>query len=405
MKSILDRFRFRGRGETRVSDFPDMMYRDLPHIRNSSFSLDFFRRIWESGPGQNICVSPFSVESVLALLYGGAHGETRRAIGQAMGVGEVATTELDQDFKGLLDFWRKYPRSGDLQLDIANSVWTDTRYPIGGEFAKRATEYYDAEAGALDFDGAPEKAVRIINDWVKEKTQTKIPSLLDNIPPDTSLVLANAVYFKGLWGENTRFDRGLTRDETFYLLDGSSKQVPMMRYPKKRELPYYRGNGFQAILLPYLDQALGMALFLPDEQRGLDALFRGLRSESWPQMFSEFETSPGEVILPRFKLECSVTLNSVLSAMGMGVAFGSGADFRHVSPEPVWIGEARHRALLEVNEEGSEAGAGTIAFLVRGINLTPPEEFKLVFDHPFFCVILNRLTNSILFAAAVVDPS
>jgi serine protease inhibitor len=404
MKSIEDILRFFDRRKTKVMDIAGGLERFAPQVLDSIFSLDFFRLVWDSGPGLNVCVSPFSVESVLALLYGGAGGETRTAIARALRMGVVEPGKLDRDYKDLLDEWRKASRAGDLQLAVANSLWTDKGFPIGKAFAARAREFYDAKTGEVDFSGYPERALRTVNAWVKDKTRNRIPSILDSVPPATRLALANAVYFKGLWDADAKFDRTRTRTETFHLLDGSRKRVPMMRRPKKTDLSYCRGEGFQAVVLPYRDTTLGMVLFLPDERRGLGDFLKDLKAENWERWVSEFEPTPGEVVLPRFKLECSYMLNAALAAMGMEVAFGPGADFGGISSEPVWIGAVRHRAFLEVNEEGSEAAAGTTGLMMLALPPPKPKEFKMVFDHPFFCAIVDGESDTILFASAVLDP-
>ena len=402
MKSIREMIRLFERREPRVVDVPDGFVRDAPQVVWSLFSLDFFREVWEGGPGQNVCVSPFSVGSILALLYGGADGETRTGIAGALRLGVAETDGLDREYKGRLESWRKVTKGGDLQLSVANSLWTGKGFPVRKEFAKRAKEFYDAETGELDFAGYPERALRTINSWVKDKTRARIPSIIESVSPDTRLVLANAVYFKGSWHEDARFDRKKTNAEAFHLLDGSRKRVQMMRRPKDLDLSYYRGEGFQAVVLPYVDEVLGMVLFLPDERLGLGEFLRNLKAENWTRWISEFAPVPGEIVLPRFKLECSFRLNDVLSALGMDVAFGANADFSGVSSEKVWIGAVQHRAFLEVNEKGSEAAAGTAGLMVLGLG--PPKEFKMVFDHPFFCAIVDNDSGSILFAAAVVDP-
>ncbi len=68
-------------------------------------------------------------------------------------------------------------------------------------------KYYKTEITSLDYARQSEKACRIINTWVEDKTRSKIkeiiqPGILDAL---TRLVLVNAIYFKGKW--KSQFDR------------------------------------------------------------------------------------------------------------------------------------------------------------------------------------------------------
>ena len=58
---------------------------------------------------------------------------------------------------------------------------------------------------------------RLINDWVKDSTKEKIKDLFQpsSFNQNTSIVLVNAIYFKGDW--TNKFDPKLTKKSDFYL--------------------------------------------------------------------------------------------------------------------------------------------------------------------------------------------
>jgi serine protease inhibitor len=367
----------------------------------TDFHFDLLRFIWETQFAKNICLSPFSIGSTLAMLYGSAGGETKRAIARTMRLEDIPPSEFDLRHRGLLDLWKTKSPGASLQLDIASSLWTGKGFPIRAEFAARAREVFDAETAELDFASSTRNSVRVINSWVREKTRKRISYIIEDVSLMTRLVLANAVYFKGLWSATAKFDRRKTKNEDFYLLDGSRKRVPMMRRLEEQHLAYCRGDDFQATVLPYKDSTVQMALFLPDERNGIDEFLKSLTAESWNRWMREFEPAPGDIVLPRFRLGCIYSLNEVLTALGLGVAFGEQADFSGISPEPLWIDIFRHGTFLEVNEKGTEAAAATMAGLRT---LSMPDRFSMIFDHPFFCAICDNKNDEILFAAAVVDP-
>jgi len=380
---------------------PEVQERNNRAVLQTDFRFALFHLIWKTHQAQNICLSPFSVGSALALLYGGTAGETRRAIAGTLRLEDLQPAELDRRYRDLLDLWRAESRGSAFQLNVAMSLWTGKDFPIRKEFAERAKANYDTEMAELDFAGAPAKSVRTINSRVSQKTQSKIPSIIDAVFPDTRLVLVNAVYFKGLWDWDAVFNKEQTTKEHFYLLDGSRKRHPLMHRSENHPLEYYRGDGFQAVILPYKDTSIEMTLFLPDKRSGLDEFLQNLNAGNWAQWMSGFHSTPGEIILPRFKLECTYALNDALASLGMGAAFGEQADFSGISSQPVWIDRVQHKTCLEVDEEGTEAAAATSISMFLGGS---PGEFSMVFDHPFFCVIHHRKRDVILFTAAIVDP-
>jgi serine protease inhibitor len=67
-------------------------------------------------------------------------------------------------------------------------------------------------------------------------------------------------------------------------------------------------------------------------------------------------------VLPKFKLETTMELNSTLKATGMKTAFNNqklkpDADFSKMFSDSHFISEVRQKAFVEVNEEGTEAAA------------------------------------------------
>ncbi len=80
------------------------------------------------------------------------------------------------------------------------------------------------------------------------------------------------------------------------------------------------------------------------------------------------------------------------------------ADFSGMNGKrDLFISKVVHKAFVDVNEEGTVAAAAT------GVGLKfesePPQPVEFRADHPFFFVIRDRNSGSILFMGRVVDPS
>jgi serpin B len=73
--------------------------------------------------------------------------------------------------------------------------------------------------------------------------------------------------------------------------------------------------------------------------------------------------------------------------------------------ENLYISLVRHKAVVDVNEEGTEAAAVTAVEITRTSIERPTDRFTFVADRPFFFAIRDDLTGSIVFMGTLYDPS
>ena len=356
---------------------------------NTRFGFKLLHDLRERDPGGNIFISPLSISIALTMTYNGAVGETERAMAEALEIDALDLSTINNSNKAL----RNSLEDPDpkVEISIANSIWSRQGVDFNPEFLDRNRTFFGAEIASLDFSSP--QATAIINEWVDTNTNGKIEKIVDRINPQTLLFLINAIYFKGSWQDE--FDESMTRPGAFHLSDGSEKRVQMMR--REGEYPYFRGETFEATSLPYGDGRLGMYIFLPNRDSNLNRFLRNLNEENWEQWVSQLQDRRHELMLPRFKLEYEVRLNDTLEALGMGIAFGGGADFSGMGPS-LFISEVRHKTFVEINEEGTEAAAVTV---VVGVKSLPPA-FRV--DRPFFFAIYDAETETILFMGTVTEP-
>jgi serine protease inhibitor len=282
---------------------------------------------------------------------------------------------------------------------IANSIWYRTGLSVKTEFSNVNKSYFNAEVTALDFSdpGAP----AVINAWVNKNTNGRIPNIIDSISPEIVMYLIDAIYFKGTW--TTQFDPKHTHDDAFQLIDGSSKPVRMMML--KDTMQYWENDDFQAVDLPYGNGLFSMSIVLPKRGTQVDEIVADFTGENWGQWVGAFRDKHGTLELPRFKLAYELQMNSVLQALGMGVAFEACcADFSgiaDVSPERLFISEVKHKAFVEVNEEGTEAAAVTSVAIGK---TSVGDSFSMKVDRPFLFVIREHHSNAIIFAGKIMAP-
>lgn len=365
--------------------------------RQTEFAFRFFEEINNTEFGRNVFISPLSAMLALAMTYNGAENETKAAMADALELQGLEREDVNAFFKELSGILKNI--DPEVELSIANSIWSKAGLKFKEEFFDSVSEYYDAELQTLT-DAAT------VNNWVSEKTRKKIRSILDQVSPEDIMVLINAIYFKGMW--KYKFDSSLTCDRDFTLLDGSTEKRPMMF--QSGTFKYYEDAEFQAIGLPYGEGKLSMYVFLPSKQSSLRQVLDSLKTPNWDAWLTRLHPMKGDIILPRFKLEYDINLNDVLKAMGMGIAFNpSKADFSGMyqisDAENVFISLVKQKTFVEVNEEGTEAAAVTsVTMKLTSVSEPEPEKFKMVVDRPFFCAIIDNTSGTVLFMGAIVDP-
>lgn len=364
---------------------------------DTQFGLKLFGQLVKQTPDQNLFISPASVAIALTMTYNGASGPTQQAMAKVLGLQGIELNDINQANAALrLLLTNPEPQ---VELTFANSLWTKQGLELKPEFLDRNRQFYEAQVTSLNFRDPRSPAQ--INAWVKEQTRNKISQVVDTLSPNDVLILVNAIYFKGVW--TRAFDPLQTTIEPFYGLNGRLKNHPFMA--QSGDYKYYETADFQAVSLPYGKQGrLSLDIFLPRQKSSLAAFYKTLTAKNWQSWISQFRTRSGSVQIPRFKLEYATQLKQALSALGMGVAFDPAqATFVNLSSTPTHIGQVQHKTFIDVNEAGTEA-AGTTTVGIRATSVPVDPPFKFMVDRPFFCVIRDRQTGTLLFMGSIVAP-
>ncbi len=357
---------------------------------NASFALDLYARL--RGASGNLFVSPFSVSTALTMTYGGARGTTAEQMAATLKLPQPGAPAHDA-FAALLAGSRV--AAG---LRVANGLFGGKGAGFQAEFLDLLRTRYAARLEEVDFSGDSEGARRIINEWVGTETAGRIPELLrqGDLTPATTLVLANAIHFKAAWAGP--FDPALTRPAAFTLASGEQVQVPMMGRTGACRTGEEAGTAL--LELPYAEGARSMLFLVPAAHDGLAALEAALPADALDRWLKRMYDDERQVHVPRFKVDCRFELGGVLQELGMKDAFGAGADFSGMTGKPdLFIGRIVHQAVVEVNEEGTEAAAATAVAMERG---APPPPIRL--DRPFLFLIRDTRTGALLFLGRVAAP-
>ena len=375
---------------------------------NNDFALATYGQLRQE-PG-NIFLSPFSIRIALAMTLAGARGETAAQMREALRISssdEMLHVAIAKTIQQLND-----AGAGTYEMAVANSLWGQSGDPFQPEFLDLIARHYGGGMNLVDFRRGAETARRTINRWVEDKTKQRIQELIPSggVNGFTRLVLANAVYFKGMWA--SPFDKEATHHAPFYVDGGGQVEASLMHQTK--EVRYLQAKGYQAVDIAYRGGDLSMLVLLPDRQDGLRDLEDQLTERALRDFTAQMETRKAKLFLPRFKITWGTTdVSSQLTALGMPLAFRPlEADFSgmngHEPPhvDSLFISAVFHKAFVEVNEKGTEAAAATAVAMTYGARSSPPPKIPLFrADHPFLFAIRDRRSGTIVFFGRISDPT
>ena len=368
---------------------------------HNAFGLALYELL--RGDVGNLFFSPYSIAQALTMVSAGARGNTAQQMAQVLH--SAFPQERLHTAANALDLALESRSAGEegFRLEIANSVWGQRDHTFRPEFLDLLAVNYGAGLRLLDFTATSEAARATINATIAQQTHDKIKDLL---PPGSidnlaRLVLANAIYFNAKWV--SPFPTHYTADGSFHLDDGGTIAVPLMRLDAN--LRYTKTTDYQAVVLPY-EGGVSMLVLLPKEG-GLAAFEQQLSAERLQAIQNGLAENDLILVLPKFTYESgSVSLGQLLTQLGMADAFNSGAaDFSGIDgSRELCLKDAFHKAMVRVDEEGTEAAAATGVIAVPAAGPRMPSPPRMIVDRPFIFTIQDDETGAVLFLGRIMNP-
>jgi serpin B len=389
----------------------------------NTLGIELLKR--SGSPDANAVLSPYSIQTALAMAWAGAdgvtHDEMRRVLHypadettlhtSMAALRKALETAADRTVQ-LAERARQSGRESDpITLSVANRLFGQDGYPFREPFLALTRDVYGAPFEALDFRAQPDSSRRHINLWVEERTRDRIRELIpaDGIDEDTGLVLVNAIHLQAPWQEP--FPDSATQPAPFHLRQGQSVEVPTMRH--KQRLGFAQRDGFRAVTIPYMGGELQFLILLPDPGNSLEQFEAALTAD---QIAAAANAPSSEVILhlPKLKLEPPLLrLGQELRALGMTTAFDEprrSANFDRMAPRQpndyLRISEVFHKTFLALDEKGTEAAAATAVVMMRVTSIPgpTPDPIEVRVDRPFLFAVQHRGSGACLFLGRVADP-
>ncbi|KAG7584688.1 Serpin superfamily [Arabidopsis thaliana x Arabidopsis arenosa] len=341
----------------------------------------------------NFVFSPASINSVLTMVAATSDNETLKSCILSF-LRSSSTDELNDIFRQIASVVLvDGSKRGGPKIAVANGVWREQSLPCSSESKDLFEKFYKAAFAQVDFRSKSEEVRKEVNSWALRHTNGLIKDLLPlgSVTSQTLWIYGNALYFKGAWED--KFDKSMTKHKPFYLVNGKQVHVPFMTNYERQYIEAY--NGFKVLRLPYrqgdndTSRQFSMCIYLPDEKDGLDNLMEKMTCTDGflDSHIPSWRVRVGQFRIPKFKIEFGFEASSVFNDFALDVSL-------------------HQKAMIEIDEEGTEAAAATALSVAPGcIAFMPPPPINFVADHPFFFMIREDKTGTVLFAGQIFDPS
>lgn len=353
--------------------------------------------------GPHLVIAPFSIWTLMALLAEGALGETNKQI--RMAIGKIVSRQFSHS--GFANLTKFFDQEGSVKVERKSFLFHDLNIVIDSAYVRNVTAVYGTNVVPID-TSQPQVAATTVNEYLSKATYGRIEDVVDPQEfTNARVILTETVYFKGSWMKS--FNVSATKKENFFDEAGHMiGKVNMMYQRMSLGFTNIEELGGHVIELPYghTDQ-FAMLVMLPYQGVRVLDMYESLQNVTFIEIFNrlmqdqlKYSTDDVDVWLPRFKITTDVHLVKPLKTIGIERIFMKNANFSRMTHDAMYVTDVIHKAEIEVTEEGTVAAAvGGALFSHR----TTVPKFRA--DRPFIFIILEKLSNTILFSGIYSQPS
>lgn len=320
-------------------------------------------------PEENIVFSPASILSLLNLLKIGSKGLTYGELSTLEGIDRILTTK---DFK-------------DSELALNNFILHAIGVQMRNSYLDNIAPLFD-QTSIRSINFSAPKAHETVNEIVKIATNGHITNVISKFPPYTALFLLNTIYFNMEWQKP--FEKEAIKQVSFYAF-GAEFPVNMMSGIAEQ---YVETSNYVGFLKNYKNNNFVFVGMLPKD----NANIKIPKNFEFQNMLLLQEQRSVEIEIPKFEAETKVDLRPALENMGIKTIFTSNADFSVMTNSKVSLAEIKHQVKLIVSDKGSE-GAASTSTMMKTASIKRKPLPKLVFNRPFYYMIVDRNTSQVLF--------
>lgn len=363
-------------------------------LENITVITDFGVRLFKESltDEKNILISPLSVLYALGMTANGAKGNTLSQFEEAFGLPVSTLNDC------LYAYRISLPENSQCRFDIANSIWfrdDANRLTVQPDFLQTNADYYAADLFKAPFDNS---TLKEINDWVKKNTGDMIPEILDEIPSDAVMYLINAIAFEAEW-ESIYYNTDI-RSRTFTKEDGSTQNVEFMYSHESRYIEDESASGFFKY---YKGGKYAFVALLPNEGIRISDYVSSLTGEHITSLLTNARYESIDAAIPKFTVQGSTDMVTVLRALGITDAFTQQADFSALGTSSngnIFISRVLHDTFLSVDEKGTKAGAATLVEANDGAAMIAKQVYL---NRPFLYMLIDCEHNVPIFIGNVME--
>ena len=346
----------------------------------------FAYRMFNQVPGGSTrMISPFSIYTALAMLDNGADGNTLAQMDALLGL-------TDAERNAYMATWIKRLTEGSAGTVFTNAdaIWIKSTLEkaVPKTFLDTCAQYYKAAVFSAAMDSS---TVNDVNNWVDQHTMGMIRKILEELSPDVSMILVNAIALDAKWADPF-YTESIVEDYTFTKEDGSTVKVDMMF--GDADYGYLENDLLVGFTKSYKGGEFKYVALQPKDGVTIAQLVESLKPGAVKELWTNAKRGEVQIGLPKYEEEYTLTLNDALSALGMTDAFNvDKAKFdRLIDPSAgkTFVSQVLHKTFISVDNEGTKAAAVT-AILMEGATAVQPETniYRVVLDRPFVYMIVD----------------
>ena len=355
----------------------------------NKFAIDLFKATNDTAG--NVAVSPYSIETSLAMLANGASGTT---LSEILNVLHAEDSGVD----GLNTFYQKvttglYDADNRVNLSIANALWAAKYIKMQDEYAAQMKNIFNAEVSSIDFTSS--NALKTINAWVGKATGGKIGNLFEHLSPMTIMCVANVLSFEGKWTKE--FEVKNTQQKTFKNWKGENETIKQMI--RDGAFSVAQISDADVVELTYGNGAYVMDVIVPTNGSKINEWISQLTYAKYNEMVSKLGSEQGvKLFLPKFVAKSKSDLIPILKQLGLNHLFNK-TDLSGITETPMSITQYVHQMNVTVDESGTKVESATGA--VGGYTSFLSDSKEFIVDSPFIYMVRERSTGAILLIGKV----
>ncbi|MBQ6303490.1 MAG: serpin family protein [Clostridiales bacterium] len=399
-------------GQSLVNDPAIVAEINLNEVRNTDYDQKLMDREYrrycfdllsqtlrDQGGDNNVMISPASIMMALDMVAAGAKGESLRQLTDLFAEGQGPLTQ--QAYAAAM--MEKINEAEKVDFSCANAIWNNARL-LGDKVNMNFVDYirntFLAEYNVKDFDN---KTPDEINAWIDEHTNHMIKKAIDQLDPETVMVLVNAIAFEAEWQDPYMEDQIV--DGLFTKADGEITEATFLNCAVTDYFETDKATGF---LKSYEGGQYAFLAILPtDDSIDANEFAKDFSAEDYEKFIASV-TDKYTVYtkMPEFTSDFEYLVNGTLQNLGATDVFDPvKADLSGISGAhgDIYVSKVIHKTHIEVDRKGTKAAAVTVITLEKNAVFEEdvPEVRYVECDRPFAYAIVDTETMAPIFIGTV----